>query len=64
MIEVDTDNDEGRKAYAENWRQRREELVRMANKLRVAVIPVNTDKDVHRSLMEGLSMRARSRSYL
>jgi len=64
MVEVDTDNSEGRRIYAENWQNRREELVRMANKLRAAVIPVNTDKDVHRSLMEGLSMRARSRMFL
>jgi uncharacterized protein (DUF58 family) len=64
MIEVDTDSSEGRRTYAEKWLSKREELVRMANSLRVAVIPVRTDKDVHRSLMDGLSMRARSRSFM
>jgi uncharacterized protein (DUF58 family) len=64
MVEVDTDNKQGRRAYTENWENRRQVLIRMANKLRIAVIPVRTDKDVHRSLMEGLEMRARSRSYM
>ena len=64
MIEVDTDNKQGRDAYSKNWQNRRQALIRMANKLRVAVIPIQTDKDVHRSLMEGLTMRARSRSYM
>ncbi|MGB5735403.1 MAG: DUF58 domain-containing protein [Thiohalocapsa sp.] len=64
MIEVDTDNEQGRKAYSKNWEDRRQSLIRMANKLRIAVIPVQTDKEVHRALMEGLEMRARSRSYL
>lgn len=64
MIEVDTDNKQGRDTYSKNWHNRRQALIRMANKLRVAVIPIQTDQDVHRSLMEGLEMRARSRSYM
>lgn len=64
MIEVDTDNKAGREAYARNWLERRESLTKLANKLRVAIIPVDTDKDVHRSLMEGLERRARSRAYM
>lgn len=64
MIEVDTDNKASREAYSRNWQRRRDELILMASKLRVAVIPVSTDSDVHRSLMDGLSKRARSRSYM
>jgi uncharacterized protein (DUF58 family) len=61
LLEVDTSDAAGRAAFKEGWRRRRETLVRQANRLGVGVIPVSTDVDVHRSLMEGLSRRARAR---
>jgi hypothetical protein len=36
----------------------------LANRLGVAVIPVQTSVDVHHALMSGLALRARSRAYL
>ena len=61
LLEVDTDDARGRTAFREAWQHRRDELVRQANRLGVGVIPVSTDTDVHRSLMEGLSRHARAR---
>ena len=64
MIEIDTDDEEGQRAFRERWEARRANLVMLANRLGVAVIPVQTSHDVHHSLMSGLALRARSRAYL
>jgi uncharacterized protein (DUF58 family) len=64
MVEIDTDDHEGRLAYSQRWEERRANLVKLASRLGVAVIPVQTDEDVHRSLMTGLALRARSRAWL
>ncbi len=64
LLEVDTSDANGRIAYSQAWRTRRDTLVRLAHRLGVAVIPVATDVDVHRPLMEGLLRRARSRARL
>jgi len=64
MVEIDTDDADGQRAYTELWEVRRATLIQLANRLGVAVIPVQTSHDVHRSLMSGLAMRARSRAYL
>jgi uncharacterized protein (DUF58 family) len=64
MVEIDTNDREGRRAFTRHWEERRANLVKLANRLGVAVIPVQTDEDVHRSLMTGLALRARSRAYL
>jgi uncharacterized protein (DUF58 family) len=64
MVEIDTDDAAGRRAFTERWETRRAALVKLASRLGVAVIPVQTATDVHRSLMSGLAMRARSRAYL
>jgi len=64
LLEVDTGDADSRAAYAQAWRTRREALLRSANRLGVAVIPIATDTDVHRPLMEGLARRARSRARL
>jgi uncharacterized protein (DUF58 family) len=64
MVEIDTDDAGGRRAFTERWETRRAALVKLASRLGVAVIPVQTATDVHRSLMTGLAMRARSRAYL
>jgi uncharacterized protein (DUF58 family) len=64
MVEIDTDDVSGRRAFTERWETRRAALVKLASRLGIAVIPVQTATDVHRSLMSGLVMRARSRAYL
>ena len=64
MVEIDTDDDEGQRAFTARWETRRANLVMLANRLGVAVIPVQTSDDVHHSLMSGLALRARSRAYL
>jgi len=64
MVEIDTDDVEGQRAFRERWEARRANLVKLANRLGVAVIPVQTSSDVHYSLMSGLALRARSRAYL
>ena len=64
MVEIDTDDASGRRAFTQRWETRRAALIKLASRLGVAVIPVQTATDVHRSLMSGLAMRARSRAYL
>ena len=64
MVEIDTDDADGRRAFTERWEARRATLVKLANRLGVAVIPIQTSGDVHHSLMTGLALRSRSRAYL
>jgi uncharacterized protein (DUF58 family) len=64
IVEIDTDDREGRLAYTRRWEERRANLVKLASRLGIAVIPVQTDEDVHRSLITGLALRARSRVWL
>ena len=64
MVEIDTDDAEGQRAFRERWEARRANLIMLASRLGVAVIPVQTSDDVHHSLMSGLALRARSRAYL
>ena len=64
LVEIDTDDADGQRAFSERWEARRASLNKLANRLGVAVIPVQTSEEVHRSLMSGLALRARSRAYL
>jgi uncharacterized protein (DUF58 family) len=64
MVEIDTDDADGRRAFTERWEARRATLNKLANRLGVAVIPIQTSGDVHHSLMSGLALRSRSRAYL
>ena len=54
LLEVDTNNAEGRKAFREDWQQRREELQQLSYRLGIGLIPISTNEDVHRSLINGL----------
>ena len=54
LLEVDTDSFEGRKVFRDQWDRSREELQKMAYRLGIGMIPVNTQDDVHRTLIEGL----------
>jgi uncharacterized protein (DUF58 family) len=64
MVAIDTDDPEGRRTFTQRWEARRASLLMLANRLGVAVIPVQTSADVHHTLMAGLALRARSRAYL
>jgi uncharacterized protein (DUF58 family) len=54
LLEVDTGNAAGREAFREDWQQRREELQQLCYRLGIGLIPIGTNKDVHRSLINGL----------
>lgn len=61
LLEVDTDNELGRRAFREDWELRREELKQMAYRLGIGFIPLRTDADVHYVLTEGLRRYAGGR---
>jgi len=54
LLEVDTGNAAGRKAFSEDWHQRREELQQLSYRLGFGLIPISTNEDVHRTLINGL----------
>ncbi|MGB5717450.1 MAG: DUF58 domain-containing protein, partial [Gammaproteobacteria bacterium] len=54
LLEVDTDSEAGREAFRADWEQRREELQQLAFRLKLGLIPVSTNEDVHKSLVSGL----------
>lgn len=60
-LEVDTDDEQARRAYRDAWQQRRNKLSTMANRLGITFIPLITNEDVHHSLVRGLLRRAGTR---
>jgi uncharacterized protein (DUF58 family) len=54
LLEVDTDSEAGREAFRLDWEQRREELQQLSYRLKLGLIPVSTNEDVHKSLVTGL----------
>jgi uncharacterized protein (DUF58 family) len=54
LLEVDTHNAAGREAFREDWTQRREELQQLSYRLGLGLIPISTNEDVHRTLINGL----------
>jgi uncharacterized protein (DUF58 family) len=62
LVEIDTDDADGQRVFSERWHTRRASLIKLACRLGVAVIPVHTSRDVHRSLLAGLAQRARSKA--
>jgi uncharacterized protein (DUF58 family) len=61
LVEVNTDNDRGTRAFSEEWERNREELKRLVYRLGLVLIPLHTQEDVHRTLTEGLWTRAESK---
>lgn len=61
LVEIDTDNDAGRRLYRMDWDKNRHELQSMANSLGITLIPLHTQQDVHRAITEGLWRRTRVR---
>lgn len=62
VLDVDTEDEQGRSAYRAAWQARRLAVTQLANRLGIAMIPISTDRDVHLSLREGLQRRTRSRA--
>jgi len=60
-VEIDTSNPDGRRLYSERWEENRERLEQMAWRLGLDLIPVPTEVEVHRTLVESLRRRARWR---
>ena len=54
LLEVDTDSEAGREAFRLDWEERREELRQLSFRLKLGLIPVSTNEDVHKSLVTGL----------
>ncbi len=54
LLEVDTDDEAGRRAFREDWEARRDEVRQMAYRLGIGFIPIKTDEDVHDALIAGL----------
>lgn len=64
ILSVDTSDEKGRQEYRETWERRRQSLGQMATAMGIALIPIQTNKDVHSALMEGLGRRLRMRAFL
>ncbi len=64
LLTVNTADEAGRQAYQRAWQQRRERLVQIAHGAGCAMIPLDTDQDVHSALMKGLERRLRMRAFL
>jgi uncharacterized protein (DUF58 family) len=60
LIEIDTDDVKGHQAYRDAWDQRRKELSDLCQRLHIHMLPIDTDEDIHLTLMQGLQARARS----
>jgi len=56
-VELDTDDEAGRRRFREGWDQQRHKLRAMVRSLGIDMIPVSTANDVHQSLVDGLRMR-------
>ena len=53
-LEVDTDNEEGRKMYWQHWETQRAHLQIICKRLGIDLIPLLTYEDIHKSLVNGL----------
>lgn len=56
-LEIDTDSREGQQRYRETWELYRNRLIMMSKRLGIDVIPLSTEEDVHRTLVQGLRRR-------
>jgi uncharacterized protein (DUF58 family) len=54
LLEVDTDDEAGRRAFRADWEERREELQQLSYRLKLGLIPISTNEDVHKTLISGL----------
>ena len=61
LVEIDTTDAKGRKLYREEWQANRQALTGVANRFGIPLIPIETDQDVHTSLMRGMQFSGRTR---
>ncbi|OOZ37050.1 DUF58 domain-containing protein [Solemya velesiana gill symbiont] len=61
LVEIDTDDQQGREAYRQRWRENRQFLNGSANRLGIPVIPITTQGDVRQELMRGMRLSGRTR---
>lgn len=52
-IEIDTDSSEGRESYHKRWKNKRKQLLTIAARLGIKVIPINTTAEVRGTLVKG-----------
>ncbi len=64
LLQINTSDPQGRKAYREAWQKRRDLLTQTSNGLGVALIPIATNEKVHSALMRGLERRLRMKAWL
>lgn len=57
-ITIDTDNEQGRRAYQDHWLQQRLALQELAKRLAIDLFNIGTQHDVYQSLLVGLRQRA------
>jgi uncharacterized protein (DUF58 family) len=58
-IELDTDNEAGRRRFREIWDKQRQQLTTMVRSLGIDMMPVSTTENVHQALVRGLRLRVR-----
>ncbi len=56
-LEINTDNNQAREKYHHLWKENRETLQYICNRLGVDIIPLQTDDNVHTALATGLRKR-------
>jgi len=61
LVEIETADEAGRDAYRSAWEHNRQQLAGAANRLRIPLIPVATNEDVHQALMRGMRHAGRVR---
>ncbi|CAK0763233.1 DUF58 domain-containing protein [Gammaproteobacteria bacterium] len=54
LLEVDTDHAAAAKAYHQAWEIRRNLLKALVNRMRIGLMPVQTDEDIHLTLIRSL----------
>lgn len=60
-IDVNTHSAAGREAYAAQWKENRQRLYEMTSKLKIPMIELTTESDIHRDLVLGLKSIAKRR---
>lgn len=63
MLEINTSDAKGRENYRQEWKENRDALLSMVNRLGIACIPITTNQEVHRALSIGLQRIARIRAH-
>jgi uncharacterized protein (DUF58 family) len=62
MLEINTSDPQGRETYRREWRENRDSLLRVTNRLGISCIPITTRDEVHKALMIGLQRAARRKA--